>query len=657
MRALRNCPTVWRVAVYGKITNEYHKHLTVLTNHDVGRDEMGEEFLPMRCCILDKAPIADPHNDKEAFDIVILFERKSLIETKVNLISSGPTVNLKVEEYNIPEEVKRNILKVEKGFGDLPPTKSYRPFLPKVLRPCKKFGKFDSPLLPKDFKGENKLQKDFESRIPTPPPELLDDDDSQPYVPLPVKLKMKEKGLIEHLPISTTYDKKVDMDHTMSKRSNRYDCPSPPRRTNRTDSSSPSRRTRQMGSSSPCRRTSRRDSPSPHRRPSRNESPSPHRRASRRDSPSTYRKTTRNGSWSPYRRTSHRDSPSPRRRTARNESPSPHRRPNRRDSPSQHPRSISTNNVSVKTERHSESPGNKKYFKSQILSEEENKLISLKEEKNSDNLANNPVKLVKNNFSRVVLSTHRKRQETEKEEGEISNESNESSPHSSPLRVNIKNEPIDPTETLENTSSNIVNNVVVKPEKETSDNSSMSQIIKIKQEPIDDSTSLHTETEPVKIKSEPLYSEAADMSDFETMTTPVHNPAALAERKPIAVSPTNFTIDGQAFTVNPNESFLDVKQEPQDSEQTHELQELQELLEPEVAEPESVVEQKPIVKIKLEKIMQSNMITLNQAVATKYASLKRRENYLLKKNDYLKPLGKKQTSAIFWKDKELFKNN
>lgn len=539
MRALRNCPTVWRVAIYGPITHEFHKYITILTTHDTGHDEMGEEFLPMRCCILDKAPVDKVDKDAKTFDIVILFERKSLIEPKLDLIGNGPTVNLKTM-YSISEEAKRNILKVEKGFGG-GDVKSYRPFIPKVLRPAKKFGKFDSPLLPKD---ENSPKLELVKRIRTPPPDLIDDDDdSQPYVPLPVKIKMKEKGILEPpLKNKNTCGRNFDIDRTIKKRSKRFDCPSPPKK-----ELSPSEI--ENGWDSPPRKTSQTSSLSP-------------KRKNRRNSPS------------PPRRTFRRDSLSPSTRISRKDSISPHRRSNHTSDVSFIKKeNFSANFSSIENQKYSKRP----------LSERESISVSVKKEKdNSQSFY--PVKVEKDYSSKNVSGSRPKRIDTEKEEGEISNESNDSSTFNSPERVSIKNESMECTENHENATSNIDNSVVVKTERESPHHFSMFQNIKIKEEPKDDITDVPEETQPVKIKTEPVSNSPPNMTDFETMATPIHNPAAL-EQTSFSVSPTNFTINGQAITVQPNQSFLSaIKQEPQD---------------PVIDEP--IIEQKPFVKIKLEK--------------------------------------------------------
>ncbi|OXU23272.1 hypothetical protein TSAR_003360 [Trichomalopsis sarcophagae] len=132
MKSLRNLPTVWRVALYGTFSKEFQKHITILTSSD---HHMGDEFLPMQACVVEKSPTMP-----EDFHIVVVFERKSLIEPSVDLIGFGPTLNLTedsdskcVKPVVIPDVKTSEI--VGKGYG--------------------KFRQYDSPALPKGSKSEN----------------------------------------------------------------------------------------------------------------------------------------------------------------------------------------------------------------------------------------------------------------------------------------------------------------------------------------------------------------------------------------------------------------------------------------------------------------------------------------------------------------------
>ncbi|XP_008204914.1 serine/arginine repetitive matrix protein 2 isoform X2 [Nasonia vitripennis] len=161
MKSLRNLPTVWRVALYGTFSKEFQKHITILTSSD---HHMGDEFLPMQACVVEKSPTMP-----EDFHIVVVFERKSLIEPSVDLIGFGPTLNLKedsdskcVKPVVIPDVKTSEI--VGKGYG--------------------KFRQYDSPALPKGSKGENV------TAVIAPPPSNNDEPTSvlPPDYGKPVKI-------------------------------------------------------------------------------------------------------------------------------------------------------------------------------------------------------------------------------------------------------------------------------------------------------------------------------------------------------------------------------------------------------------------------------------------------------------------------------------
>ncbi|XP_014216201.1 nascent polypeptide-associated complex subunit alpha, muscle-specific form-like [Copidosoma floridanum] len=124
-RALRALPAIWRVVVYGTFSKEFYKLITTLTSTD---DEMGHEFLPARGCIIDKSPSV-----KDAFDIVILFERPPLIDKSVQYLqASGSKVNMKEEDWDSnSNDGSKFSFKKEK-----------------VFKPRGKFGGYDSPSLP-----------------------------------------------------------------------------------------------------------------------------------------------------------------------------------------------------------------------------------------------------------------------------------------------------------------------------------------------------------------------------------------------------------------------------------------------------------------------------------------------------------------------------
>lgn len=71
IEALRKIPTIWQVLIIGSFTLEFHKSIITLVN----KNSVGNPFLPVKGCIVDLSPTL-----KDKFEIMILFERKSVIK-------------------------------------------------------------------------------------------------------------------------------------------------------------------------------------------------------------------------------------------------------------------------------------------------------------------------------------------------------------------------------------------------------------------------------------------------------------------------------------------------------------------------------------------------------------------------------------------------
>ncbi|XP_058803552.1 uncharacterized protein LOC131671275 [Phymastichus coffea] len=165
MQALRDLPSIWKVIVYGSFTKEYHRNISMLTYKD---DLMGEHYLPMQYCILDKSPSIE-----HAFDIVILFERKSLMNPIIRPLVSHPAMNIKSESKDygsLDTRQTQPIMKLEKGFGtsDFRPKKYGKPFI-KYRGSLSKFGKFDSPMIPLEKEQPEKSKDKSKEGLSLPP--------------------------------------------------------------------------------------------------------------------------------------------------------------------------------------------------------------------------------------------------------------------------------------------------------------------------------------------------------------------------------------------------------------------------------------------------------------------------------------------------------
>ena len=200
MKALRNLPSIWRVVLYGTFTKDFHRNITLLTSRD---EQLGDEFLPMQGCMLDTFPTVE-----NAFNIVILFERKSLIEPSIELIGVGPTVNIRTDTNGIPWKCKDEMkaraeykVKTEKKYGNKGYIKIENPF-PKHNRPSLRYGKFDSPMvsLKKEPESNEKSQSDQKPAVLTIPVLTVPKTKPKPVNPIKILRKIYD---CPSLPIQT----------------------------------------------------------------------------------------------------------------------------------------------------------------------------------------------------------------------------------------------------------------------------------------------------------------------------------------------------------------------------------------------------------------------------------------------------------------------
>ncbi|KAJ8672789.1 hypothetical protein QAD02_004049, partial [Eretmocerus hayati] len=662
MKALRQSPTVFRVAVYGTLESREHRNMiTYLTTPD---DKDGDEFIPMEGCVLDKFPSIDTE-----FDILVIFERKSLIEASIEFLGSGPTVNLKEDLWNhYPNFGSQNKIKYQKGFGNSLDNglSNSAPF----KKPVKKLTMFDSPALPKEQsdlpvikEDPTKIFGDFTSDLD--PEALLDED--EPYVPLPVKKRELEGA--SYVPLRVKSDDKLlpsksdklefkvlkkiyDFPSAQSKGrskspvSNQYrDEPlylrnSPTDRSRR--SPSPRSRDRLYRSPSPRSRDRLYRSPSPRNRDRLYRSPSPRARDRARRSPSPRARDRMRRSPSPRARDRMRRSPSPRARDRMPRSPSPQARDRTRRSPSPRARDRTRRSPSPRAKNRSESP-EYMYRKEKSLHPrdrilDKSRLIEPRIKQERDHKCSAPIKLerrsppieleyrTKQSSSHRVKTEHgtlldkqhqsnrqaerriktekrasperghqtngqvvrhikcekgtssekkkdktrshvKQRIKTEKsgsqsdrEEGELSPESIEASPRVDPVETKpvIKSEPMDIDDPPQSHTPPI------KREETTVNTGAPVNNVRVKTEPVSP-VAVRIKNEPADLKASPI----SDTDELANMETPVHVPAALAQKNaPPPPSPkANFTINGFQFCLKPNQTFLSVKSEPPEVEE------------------------------------------------------------------------------------------